>query len=157
MPWKPFQVKYFVNRELAQKMYRPSSHTSKDLMVPPTASKYWQSWFSGLIKPGLEELRVVGRDEGLSLRRMSHLIFYCLREYRDKTVGLKLQGSRFRLDIRRNFLTVSDVSQWNRLLHDMLRSPLLEVFQKRLDDYLSERHGTDHGGCVKYTLDSLQV
>jgi len=47
--------------------------------------------------------------------------------------GLKLHHGRFRLDIRKNFLTDSVVIHWNRLSKEAVDSSSLEVFKKRVD------------------------
>ena len=57
-------------------------------------------------------------------------------ETRTRSNGFKLQKKRFHLNIRKNFLTVRAVRQWNRLVE----SPL-EVFKQRLDSHLLFPHG----------------
>lgn len=61
------------------------------------------------------------------------------RAWSDRTRdnGFKLTRSRFRLNIRKKFLTVRMVSHWTRLSREAVDTPYLEVFKVWLDGTLS--------------------
>ncbi|KFO63794.1 hypothetical protein N302_14642, partial [Corvus brachyrhynchos] len=51
--------------------------------------------------------------------------------------GFKPKESRFRLDIRKKFFSVTVVRHWNRLLREAVDAPSLEGFKARLDGALN--------------------
>ncbi|KFU84102.1 hypothetical protein M959_08517, partial [Chaetura pelagica] len=50
--------------------------------------------------------------------------------------GFKLKEGRFKLHIRKKFITMGVVRHWNRLPREVVDAPSLEVFKARLDEAL---------------------
>ena len=51
-------------------------------------------------------------------------------------ISFKLKEGRFRLDVRKEFLTLMVVRHWHRLPREAVDVPSLEVFKARLDGAL---------------------
>uniref|UniRef100_A0A670KMA9 gamma-glutamylcyclotransferase n=1 Tax=Podarcis muralis TaxID=64176 RepID=A0A670KMA9_PODMU len=77
-----------------------------------------------------------GKIKGCHIEEGERL-FSAAPEKRTRSNGSKLQERRFHLNIRKNFLTVRAVRQWNLLPRSVVESPSLEVFKQRLDNHMS--------------------
>ena len=56
---------------------------------------------------------------------------------RTRSNGFKLRESRFRLDLRKKFITMRVVKPWHRLPREVVDAPSLETLKAGLDGALS--------------------
>jgi len=64
-------------------------------------------------------------------------LFERVDDSRTRGNGLKINGGRFRVDIRGKFFTKREVRCWNRLPREVVDALSLEVLKARLDGALS--------------------
>ena len=70
-------------------------------------------------------------------REVGITLFSIAPEGRTRSNEWKPIRGRFNMEIKRNFLMVRTIKQWNSLPPDVVSAPLLEVFNKRWDRHLS--------------------
>jgi len=63
-------------------------------------------------------------------------LFPLTRETRTRGHSLKIRGSRFRTELRRNFFTQTVVNLWNSLPSEAVEATLLNVFKEKIDRFL---------------------
>lgn len=64
-------------------------------------------------------------------------LFTAVRGGRMRDSCHQLKQGKFKLHVRKSFLTVRAIKQWNKLPSEAVQSPSLQVFKTRLDKVLS--------------------
>uniref|UniRef100_A0A803SME4 Reverse transcriptase domain-containing protein n=1 Tax=Anolis carolinensis TaxID=28377 RepID=A0A803SME4_ANOCA len=112
-------------------------------MIKGLENKSYEQWLKELGMFSLQKRRLRGDMIAMykyvrgSHREERASLFSAALLTRTRNNGFKLQERRFHLNIRKNFLTVRVVRQWNSLPRTVVEAPSLEAFKQRLDGHLS--------------------
>ncbi|KAK4830529.1 hypothetical protein QYF61_011508 [Mycteria americana] len=122
------------NVNTLQKLYRQeSSHNYTDIEVLERVQGRATELVKGVEQKSDEEQL---RELGLFSLEKRRLRGDLLALYNYLTGGCS--EGRFRLDIRKNFFTERVIKHWSRLPREVVESPSLEVFKRRLDEVLRD-------------------
>lgn len=82
-------------------------------------------------------------------------LFSIILECRTHTNGLMLQDAIFHLNIKKNFLSVKAVHEWNQLVQKVMSTATLETFKKKI--YFNLDSCIEQGGRIDGLTGSFQL
>ena len=66
-------------------------------------------------------------------------LFPLVGESRTRWHSLKIRGSRFKTEFRRNLFTQRVVNLWNSLPSEAVETPSLNILKKKIDNFLKNK------------------
>ena len=133
--WAPYFKK---NIDRLERVQRRATHMARGLQDKPYEERLRDLDLFSLRKRRLKGDLVAaykfirGAQQGIR-----DALFYRVPFGATRSNGHKLTESRFRLDIRKNFFTVRVAKIWNGFPREVVLSPTLGVFKRRLDRHLA--------------------
>ena len=83
-------------------------------------------------------------------------LFPLAGETRPRGHGLKIRGSRFRTELRRNFFTQRVVNVWNSLPSEAVEATSLDVFKARIEKFLNSQGIKGYGEWAVSGAESMK-